>query len=147
MPIIEYPLVLQKRSHDCGPAVVEAALRFLGVDPTPILKVLPLTEWDGLDPRSIEGVLRGQGLRVLSGESEICDLQHAARLGRPVLCLITLSGMGHWVASKGVLRGQVHYHDPSHGPRKMSVGEWTKRWYDRDRSGIQWRQFGLQVWQ
>lgn len=146
MPLLDYQPILQRGSHDCGPVVVEVCLRYLGINPTPIVRDLPVTEWDGLDPRSAEGTLRKHKLCAISGESLLDDLKHAAKMSRPTMCLITLSGMGHWVASRGVHAGRVYYHDPSHGPKDMKIKDWLDRWHDRDHSGTYWWRFALQIW-
>lgn len=145
VPLLDLPDVRQRRGHDCGRAALKAVVQYLGCDPGLVLQRLPATTTDGVDPRTMESALRVAGFSVLGGTMEIADLRHAALLSRPVLCVVTIDWSGHWVVSRGVSRGQVHYQDPAAGRSSMTLDAWRRAWEDHDRFGV-YARFGLQVW-
>jgi hypothetical protein len=138
--------VRQKSQYDCGIVAVKVLLRALGKRLTPDnIKALSTSPIDGTDPRAIEALLRKLGLHVLSGEMTWNDLVYFTQT-RPVICLITHDGVGHWVVASGIKDGKMHYHDPSNGPLYMGKKKWHETWSDIDRLGAVYRQWGIAAW-
>jgi ABC-type bacteriocin/lantibiotic exporter with double-glycine peptidase domain len=144
--MIALPDIRQRESWDCGPAAVRSALTALGYRPPDLMAtVLGTSPSDGTDPRAVESYLRREGLAVISGEMTLADLTHFTKTGRPVLCLVTKAGCGHWVTVAGRSRGRVHFQDPDTGPSRLSDAAFLAEWIDHDRLGVTYRQFGLAV--
>lgn len=101
---------------------------------------------NGTDPRTIEAFLRGEGLRVFSGEMRLEDLAHFTKTGCPVICLVTMHGSGHYVVAAGVKRNKVWFQDPSGGLGSLTAGDFIDRWVDFDRLGVSYKHFRLVVW-
>jgi ABC-type bacteriocin/lantibiotic exporter with double-glycine peptidase domain len=138
--------VRQKSQYDCGVVAVKVLLRALGKRLTPEnTKALATTPIDGTDPRAIEALLRKLGLHVLSGEMTWNDLVYFTQT-RPVICLITYAGVGHWVVASGIKDGKMHYQDPSGGPLYVGKKKWHEMWRDIDRLGAVYRQWGITAW-
>lgn len=138
------PDVRQKGGSDCGPACVVAVCRRFGQRVTlrEAAAGLLLTDRNGTDPSAVEAYLRGRGLKVLSGDMDRPDLRHAARLGRPVICVTA----GHYVVACGWQRGRVGVHDPEEGFRWVPWIDFAAFWHDRHRWGAVYDRFGLAVW-
>ncbi len=143
--MIDLPDYRQRDGHSCGPVAVRVALRALKC-PASIAENLPCHPIDGTDPRSVETILRTAGLCVQAGEMEWADLLHHTRLGRPVLCLVMLEGVGHWVVVGGVRSSVVMGQCPANGPFSMRRSEWERAWSDSDRYGVVYWQFGIAVY-
>jgi ABC-type bacteriocin/lantibiotic exporter with double-glycine peptidase domain len=136
----------QKNGYDCGIVAVKVLLKALGKRLTPENEIsLSTSPIDGTDPRSIESLLRKLGLHVLSGEMSWQDLAYFTQT-RPVICLITLDNVGHWVVASGLKDGKLHYQDPSGGPRSLGKKKWHDVWCDIDRLGAIYRQWGIAAW-
>jgi ABC-type bacteriocin/lantibiotic exporter with double-glycine peptidase domain len=136
----------QKTDYDCGVVAVKVLLKALGKRLTPDnMKHLSTSPVDGTDPRSIESLLRKLGLHVLSGEMTWNDLVYFTQT-RPVICLITLDSIGHWVVASGIKDGRMHYQDPSEGPKNLGKKKWHDVWKDIDRLGAVYRQWGITAW-
>jgi predicted double-glycine peptidase len=139
--ILEIPDIRQDNDHDCGQAAAIAALRYLG-----ITKRIPsglCNPVQGMAPDTIEAVFRSFGLAVLSGEMREEDLRHLTHTGRPVLCPITTTAGGHWVVVRGVARGKVLYHCPTHGPSSLPMASWLAGWVDSSRAGHTFTRWGI----
>jgi ABC-type bacteriocin/lantibiotic exporter with double-glycine peptidase domain len=136
----------QKEEYDCGIVAVKILLRALGKRlTTEGLISLSASPMDGTDPRAIESLLRKLGLHVLSGEMTWNDLIYCTQT-RPVICLITLDNVGHWVVASGIKDGRMHYQDPSEGPCSLGKKKWHDVWRDIDRLGAVYRQWGIAAW-
>ena len=136
----------QKEDYDCGIVAVKILLKALGKRLTPEgLIALSTSPIDGTDPRSIEALLRKLGLHVLSGEMTWNDLVYFTQT-RPVICLISLDNVGHWVVASGIKDGRMHYQDPSEGPCSLGKKKWHEVWRDIDRLGAVYRQWGITAW-
>jgi hypothetical protein len=133
----------------CGPVIAATMLDLAGFSEDEsterVARGLPVTPLDGVDPRTLESFLRAQGCECQSGGMDVCDLSHHTRRGRPVACLIREHG-GHWVAVLLTGRKTVTFHDPLVGQRVMSKSKWVEAWYDTDRFGYTYRQFGIAAW-
>jgi ABC-type bacteriocin/lantibiotic exporter with double-glycine peptidase domain len=142
------PDVRQVESFDCGAAATDAVCRYFGrYKPRAYYKKLLGTNGiNGTDPRTIESFLRGEKLKVLSGDMEIKDLQQLTAAGRPVITLVTFDESGHYIVVTGVDRGRVRYNDPDGGKKSISIGSFISSWVDIDRFGVVYRQFGVAVW-
>lgn len=138
-------------NFDCGPAAARVAISAYGyrVSQASITNALFSNNMDGTDPRTLEAMLRKNGWRVLSGDMTIEDLKVQTKLGRPVIVLVTLDCGGHYVTVRGVRRGKVHFHDSRHysgGFKSLPIQEFEAAWYDFDRFGAEYRNFGLALW-
>lgn len=142
MIMLTIPDVRQRADYDCGAACVAAVLRALGIK-------VPVELWDlanpvqGMPPDTVEAVLRGAGVRVVSGQMSAADLQHFTRSGAPVLCPVNSGGEGHWVVVTGVGRGRVHFHDPAAGPTSLRVKEFLPMWQDSHWLGGVYKNWGI----
>jgi ABC-type bacteriocin/lantibiotic exporter with double-glycine peptidase domain len=145
--MLALPDVRQRFDYDCGAAATKTVLSYFGMKTnTYILAPLATNPIDGTDPRAIEATLRRSGLKVISGEMNLEDLQHHTKLGRPVICLIQLDHVGHYVVVGSVKFGQVHFNDPTNGPSKNSSKKFVERWKDIDRLNTIYTQFGIAAW-
>lgn len=127
--ILRIPDCRQKTEWTCSEAAIHSACSFLGVSPpAPFANAI-----QGMDPATVEAVLRSVGLCVLSGTMQLSDLKHLTSTGRPVLCPVSLHG-GHWVVVAGVERLSVHYQCPESGPGRMPAKAFASIWADRGRT-------------
>lgn len=144
---MELPDLRQKNSYDCGMIACRIVLRVLRRRLTRDLAGrLNTNPIDGTDPRAIESTLRHMGLGVIAGEMTIDDLRLQSQLGRPVICLVTRSGVGHYIVSAGVDCGRIKYQCPADGPCTISRSKFILSWRDVDRLGATYHQFGMAVW-
>ena len=145
--MIALPDLRQNAQHDCGYTAVLIVLKHLRRRVTPgDLAPLSCNVINGTDPRAIESMLRGVGLRVISGEMSLQDLHHHTTIGRPVICLVSASGVGHYVVVAGVEFDRIHYQDPAEGPMDQPKPSWKRSWHDIDRMGATYRSWGIAVW-
>jgi len=145
--MIALPDLRQSAEHDCGYTAVLVVLRRLRRKVTPgDLASLSTNMIDGTDPRAIESTLRGLGLRVISGEMDMGDLWHHAASSRPVICLLSRDGVGHYVVVAGIHEGSVYYQCPSEGPAHMRVAAWKRSWTEIDRLGAVYQGWGIAVY-
>jgi predicted double-glycine peptidase len=139
--MLDLPDIRQRDDYDCGSAAVDVVLTFLGVKS----KATSLTNAvDGTHPSAIEAALRRVGLHVQSGTMTSADLQHHVKLGRPVVCCVSLHG-GHWVVVRGVSRGRVYFHCPTDGTRSVRLSEWFDIWRDSTRAAHDFDSWGIAV--
>lgn len=142
-PLLALSDMRQKEDYDCGIVAVKILLKALGKRLTPDnIKTLSTSPIDGTDPRSIECLLRRLGLHVLSGEMTWSDLSYLTQT-RPVICLVTLNRVGHWVVASGIKDSRMHYQDPSDGPQSLGKRKWLECWREIDRLGAMYRQWGI----
>lgn len=134
--------VRQTEGHDCGEAAMDTAFRLFGLRSVVVGLATPL---DGMHPATIEAVLQKAGMFVQSGRMTVEDLKHHTRLGRPVLCPVSLYG-GHWVVVRGVGPKRVHYHCPTDGRRSVSHESWDALWHDVERAGHTFVHWGIATW-
>jgi ABC-type bacteriocin/lantibiotic exporter with double-glycine peptidase domain len=145
--MLALPDVRQRFDYDCGAAATKTVLSFYGLKTnTYVLAPLATNPIDGTDPRAIEATLRRSGLKVISGEMDLDDLKHHTKLGRPVICLIQLENVGHYVVVGSVKFNQVHFNDPTNGPSKNNLTKFKDRWKDVDRLNTTYHQFGIAAW-
>lgn len=139
--ILELKDVRQHDEYSCGDACVDVLLRFWGVRSS--VAVLTLANAvQGVGPDACENLLRRAGLSVVSGNITVDDLKNFTKLGRPVMCPVSVHG-GHWVVVSGVARGKVHFQDPTDGPSSLKVADWDAAWHDTSRSGQEFRRWGI----
>lgn len=144
--MIALPDLRQSAEHDCGYTAVLVVLRRMRRKVTPgDLAPLSTNMIDGTDPRAIESTLRGLGLRVISGEMDMGDLWHHTESSRPVICLLSRDGVGHYVVVSGLHEGSVHFQCPSEGPSRMRTTAWRRCWTEIDRLGAVYRGWGIAV--
>lgn len=144
---MKLPDIRQQSNHDCGLAACRIVARLFRRRWTPELTArLGTNPMDGTDPRAIESTLRHIGWGVISGEMSIEDLRHHTALERPVICLITRGGIGHYVVVGGIDCGRMHVQCPADGPIITSRTKFLTAWQDVDRLGATYHQFGLAVW-
>jgi ABC-type bacteriocin/lantibiotic exporter with double-glycine peptidase domain len=145
--MLALPDVRQRFDYDCGMAATKTMLAYHGLRTNSYtLASLATNPIDGTDPRAIEATLRRSGLKVISGEMDIEDLKHHTKLGRPVICLVQLDNVGHYLVVGSVKLGQVHFNDPTHGPGKNNIKQFKNRWKDVDRLNTTYTQFGITAW-
>lgn len=141
------PDMRQRFDYDCGAAATKTVLCYYGLKTgTYTLAPLATNPIDGTDPRAIEATLRRSGLKVISGEMDLEDLKHHIKLGRPVICIIQLDNVGHYVVVGSIKFGQVHFNDPINGPSKNNLATFKERWRDVDRLNTIYHQFGIAAW-
>lgn len=145
--MIHLPDIRQGGSWDCG---LVAARVVLGAHrkrlTPPIRAALGSDPVDGTDPRAMETAFRLAGLGVISGEMTLDDLAHQTLLGRPVVCLVTWSTVGHYVVVQAVKADRIHIQDPEDGPTTVSVRTLEKGWRDLHRLGAVYRSWGIATW-
>lgn len=141
--LLTIPDIRQREDFDCGSAAVDSLCAFYG--PRRRTPVKLANRIDGMSPDTVSAVLRALGFRVLAGPmvGGLADLQHYTRAGLPVLCPITVDAGGHWVVVRGVERGRVYLHDPTHGPRSVRAQAWLGGWRDTSASGHEFDQWGI----
>lgn len=137
------PDIRQSTDFDCGSACFRAVLAYYGRK-WPAPKADPM---DGLHPFYLEACFRRAGLRVLSGEMDLVDLQYHLRRARPVVCLIRADNVGHWVIVNSLTRTRVYYHDPLAGIQYQKRSQWLSCWTDVDKQGTMYRGHGIAVWE
>lgn len=143
--ILDIPVRLQRAQHDCGDAVARAVLRKWR-RPMPDLSAAGWPSLvDGTDPRVLEALFRAAGLPVVSGEMTVEDLRHHARQGRPVVCLVSRNGTGHYIVSKGVRYRRVHAMCPADGSVDFGVDDFEQCWRDVCRDGTVMTNWGIAV--
>ena len=143
MPLLDLPIVLQRKSHTCALAAARCLLRFYGLSDPPSFA----SETDGADPRAVEVCLRRSGLGVLAGEADVDHLKYWCRRGWPPICLIQWADgkatVGHYVVVAGVFRNRVYYADPIDGMTSLPIAEWNSRWTDSERLGGTFRRWAI----
>lgn len=138
--LMQLPDRRQQTEHSCGHAAIDSVLSFFNLPECG--RVTLANAVDGMDPATVEAVLRSKGLSVLSGTMTVRDLKHLCDSGRPVLCPVSWAG-GHWVVVAGVERRGVYYQDPAEGPKRKGVQEFLNAWRDGNRSGRHWVTWGI----
>jgi ABC-type bacteriocin/lantibiotic exporter with double-glycine peptidase domain len=144
MVMLPIPEVLQRDVADCGPACVAAVVRGLGqrISLADATRDLLTNGHAGTDPSAIEAYLRRRGFKVLAGDMDALDLRYATRHGRPVICVTA----NHYVVVRGWERGRVALMDPMIGLTWEKWDDFRATWRDAHRWGVDYDQFGLQVW-
>ncbi len=141
--LLSIPDIRQADDYDCGSAAVAAVDTFHGARRRAPWNLSNRT--DGMSPDTVAALLRAMGYRVLSGPmvAGLADLHHYTRAGLPVLCPITVDAGGHWVVVRGVGRGRVYLHDPTHGARSVRAHTWLDGWRDTSASGHPYDGWGV----
>jgi hypothetical protein len=148
--ILELRTDRRQRADDwhCGAVVAATLLDLCGFSQAEatdrVRRGLPISP-DGVHPATLESFLRAQGCLIQVGTMSVADLKHHADQDRAVACLIRDHG-GHWVVSLGVAYRQVQFHDPSDGRRALFTPKWEAGWYDLDRYGCEFKNYGIAVW-
>lgn len=143
--LLNLPPTLQLEPHRCGDATAECILKFHKIR-APVRVATPT---DGADPRLLEQLFRNLGLRVLSGEMEVWDLERFCNDRRPVIALVHWPGdaSSHYVCVRGVSRGRVFVHDVEVGRRSARLDDWNRAWGANDgRNSRAFRQWGICAW-
>lgn len=107
--------------------------------------LLPANPMDGVDPRTMEAFFRSLGWPVQSGNMTHEDLRFHCSLNRPVVCLVTYDGYGHWVVVYDVTPRVVRFFCPVVGCVKASSNKFAATWVDTDRGGVKFTGFGVVV--
>jgi ABC-type bacteriocin/lantibiotic exporter with double-glycine peptidase domain len=141
-PVLKIPDVRQRADFDCGAAAIEAVCRYYGYKSRGADKLANPVQ--GMEPGTVEAVLRHFGFRIIVGQLLVEDLKHFSRLKMPVVCPIDHEG-GHWVVAAGVSRGRVHFHCPLRGAVAVPVGEWEAGWKSSTTTGIEYENWGIAV--
>ena len=141
--LLELPIVLQSEAYDCGRAAFLCVMRYHGIK-VPQVDIPQPCSIDGTDPRILEAIFR-RHLLVASGEMTVADLRFHASQNRPVLLLIEVGLIGHWVVSAGVARRKVRVMDPASGIRGIPESELDSHWRDICRDGSHYRRWGIAV--
>lgn len=140
---------LQNDSWSCGAVTAAVCLELAGVDPLIaselVRNTLAATAMDGTDPRSFEAFFRRLNFRVQAGEMDIGDLVHHTAQSRPVACLITFDGVGHWTTVFHASPRVVAHHCPVRGAVRETAKQFRQEWRDYDRSGANYDGFGVAV--
>jgi ABC-type bacteriocin/lantibiotic exporter with double-glycine peptidase domain len=144
MPLLVLPSHLQRNGHDCAEAAVQVVLDFHGV--TAVARFS--TAIDGADPRTVEGVFRKLGFRVVSGEMTADDLKHWCGEGKPPIVLVRWpdGADSHYFCVRGISRGRVFYMDPESGPGSCPLSEFQAAWAASGRLGETYRGWAIVGW-
>jgi len=143
--MLTIPDIRQRAEHDCGEAAIKCVLAYYGL---PISRRQLASPIDGTDPRQIESELRQRGLRVVSGEASLDDLQHWCKAGKPVICLVHWTGEAdsHYIVVCGVYRGKVYYHDVSSGLGACYKDDFEACWKAGGRLGESYKMWSIVGW-
>lgn len=144
--MLTIPDVRQGEDYDCGAACIDAVRKFYSVRAKAEKLANPV---QGMDPATVEAILRASGFDVLSGTMTIRDLKHLTDNGRPVICPIDMYG-GHWVVVAGVARLKVTFMDSAlprdkPNPCVLSANAWAARWQDKNWLGHSYNRWGICV--
>ncbi|MES2208572.1 MAG: cysteine peptidase family C39 domain-containing protein [Chloroflexota bacterium] len=143
--MLTIPDVRQRDDWSCGAACLAALFRFHRTRRPWWLAQLPNPD-RGMSPDTVEAALFAVfGRPPIRGRLDLADLRHLAATGRPAICAVTWAAGPHWVICRGVARGRVGYHDPTHGPGSMPAAEWLAGWRDEPATSP-YQSFGLAGW-
>jgi ABC-type bacteriocin/lantibiotic exporter with double-glycine peptidase domain len=137
------PDLRQSSSYDCGDTAIRIIATHHGWGLPRQMVSNPI---DGTDPRTLESVFRADGRFVVSGEFSLTDLIHYTKAGWPVITLIQLNGVGHYVVVWKILQDSIRFQCPSRGPCRVSHRGFLGSWKDVDRYGTHYRFWGLVAW-
>lgn len=137
------PDLRQDKAYDCGDTSIRILCQFHGWALPAAGLSSPI---DGTDPRTLETALRSSSIHVESGSLTLASLAHHTGQGWPVICLIQLDGIGHWVVVEKANLRTVTYQCPARGPSRLSSSQWLKAWGDIDRLGARYHQWGIVAW-
>lgn len=140
---MDLPDIRQRENHDCGDTAFRIVCESHGWRARAALS----NPIDGTDPRTLEHGFRRLGKRVTSGEMTLADLRHFTRRGCPVIALVQLDGVGHYVVVGQSTSRFVAFQCPSNGPRSLSAAKFLRLWTDIDRSGTIYHQWGIAAWE
>lgn len=138
--MLAVPVLLQKDSHSCGVVAADMIVRYFNRRFDSSLRS-NASPFDGTDPRTLEHLLRRHGLKVMAGEGSLSELKYTLRRFRPVACLVTLNGIGHWVVVFGTSRSRIHLNCPIEGQTSLETQEFLKKWIDHDGKGGHWERW------
>lgn len=146
MPLLDTPGIGQLGNFDCGRASALINLTYQSVDPAiaaTMVGRLRVSTSDGVDPSELSTWGRAENWHVNEGWMSVSTLKHHADELRPVILLVTMHGNGHWIVSRGVSRGRIHFQDPNASRDSMKISEFVSIWHDRNRYGAQFEQWGF----
>lgn len=140
--VLKIPDIRQRFEFTCGAACIEAVCRYYSRK----------CDWaeglanpvQGMEPGTVEAVLRSLKFRVLPGPMRVADLKHFTKIFTPVLCPVA-DFEGHWVVVRGVENKRVSYHCPSRGTVFVSTRDWEKNWWSDTVTGIRYLCWGIAV--
>jgi len=147
----------QDNSYSCGVAALQSVLGRYGIQvaESDLTKELGTSPEKGTSPQQMLKVLRGRRLRCEDmTEMKLPKMYRSLLLGYPILAPIQAYGTeeefdhresGHWVVVTGVSKEIVTLQDPSHGPRKVPIREFLRRWRDRSDDGKEYHRYGIVV--
>lgn len=116
--------------YTCGPESLRVMLGFHGIV-VPRQHIALASPDRGMSDETLEAVVRALCNNVAVGRWGLEELAHFTRMGRPVVCLVSVDNPAdHWVCVRGCHAGRVHYHDPAEEPRRRSLpaAEFLKWW-------------------
>lgn len=145
--LLDVPDVRQESDYDCGRACLKAVFAFWGEAFPKHLSALTNQE-QGTHPDTLSAILReSRRFELIDGSMSVDLLRMLTRNGWPVLVVLTPPGKGgHWVVVRGVARGRVYYHCPTHGRCSLPVASWEDAWDDRDRGNVGYWRWGVCPW-
>lgn len=155
------PQVEQRSDHDCGPAVVEAVLRYwLGaaIDKDMLERALGTTRAHGTGPGALVDGLRACGLDARSKQG--CSMSELAyEVERGTTCILDVQAWagsddpdwasqwahGHYVVLVGQEAGDLLLMDPSTPGARASLpaGDLEARWHDEEPGGRRTRRLAI----
>lgn len=138
--------VIQKYSHDCGPAVARSVLAHFGVPAAGIDRVLRANRSYGTPPQRLSWLFTATGLAVESRHRmAVADLRRAAESGRVVVCPVQHRTEGHWVAIRGASDRRIFLMCPLRGLVAVPTPAFRAAWVDATACGVRLERFGIIV--
>ena len=158
----EFPTVRQENPSNCGPASVQAVLRFYGLDvpQAEIALACKTSAASGTDPADLVAYLQKQGCTVKAGPLTLSAL--LTYLGQDVPVIVDLQAWaknptdyakttkeGHYLVAIGFEGGQVVFEDPAldavQGRAALPLEQLAARWHDSDSQGQTTEFWGVAV--
>lgn len=143
--MITLPDIRQDKEWDCGRAALRIICEFYN-RPLPLFIANLTNEVVGLAPDTLEAAFRALSFKVISGSWTVDLLKSVTKSGVPVVCLVQMDGIGHWVVVKGVQRNRVYSQCPANGPTSTIIEQWDREWVDYHHSGSTYDRYGIAVY-
>jgi hypothetical protein len=140
--LLKIPFCPQDKSHGCGDGILDSMCKFWGVRR---LKKRISNPLHGTPPETLDGALREHGFKTFFGNLWTDLLDAITRQGVPVLCPIQHTGVGHWIAVRGVTAKRVYWLCPIDGECSAPRGTWESVWTDETSLGREFVRFGIGV--
>lgn len=142
-PPLALPDIRQHSNHSCGEAALQVVLRYFELKVRKPVTACPVS---GVHPMSLPAAFRRLGFQHVAGSMTVDDLRHHTSQGRPIITLVQMGGVGHYVVVSGVNRGKVYFVCPTLGLQKQPIQEFENRWFDHDDAGNDYRNWGIAAW-